>query len=203
MLRVGLTGGFACGKSFVGRTLEALGCFLLRADDIGHEVLKPGGAAYDAVVHEFGAEILDDDATINRRRLAAIAFTDPEKLARLNNLVHPAVIALEEQRIAEAARSKPDGIAVLEAAILIETGSHKRFQKLIVVVCTEEQQIARAMHRDGLTEEEARARLRRQMPLTEKRRFADYIIDTSGPKENTVEQTRAVYESLRSLQRCA
>ena len=203
MLRVGLTGGFACGKSFVGRTLEQFGCFLLRADDIGHEVLQPGGAAYDAVVHEFGGEILDPDRSINRKRLAAVAFADPNRLAKLSSLVHPAVIALEEQRIAAAARSDPDGIAVLEAAILIETGSHKRFHKLIVVVCSEEQQIARAMGRDGITEEEARARLTRQMPLEEKRRFADYIIDTSGPKENTVEQTRAVYESLRSVQRCA
>jgi dephospho-CoA kinase len=117
--------------------------------------------------------------------------------------VHPAVIALEEQRIADASRSNPAGIAVLEAAILVETGSYKRFNKLIVVVCSEDQQIARAMHRDRITEEEARMRLERQMPLDEKRRFADYVIDSSGPKENTVEQTRAVYESLRSLQRCA
>jgi dephospho-CoA kinase len=203
MLRVGLTGGFACGKSFVGRTLEQLGCFLLRADDIGHEVLKPGGAAYDSVVREFGPDILDADGTINRRRLAAVSFSDRDKLGKLSSLVHPAVIALEEQRIAEAARSNPNGIAVLEAAILIETGSYKRFDKLIVVLCTEEQQIARAMHRDGVTEEEARMRLKRQMPVEEKRRFADYIIDSSGPKENTVEQTRAVFESLRSLQRCA
>jgi dephospho-CoA kinase len=203
MLRVGLTGGFACGKSFVGRTLEQLGCFLLRADDIGHEVLRPGGAAYDAVVREFGVDIVDPDGSIDRKRLAAVVFADPDKLGRLSRLVHPAVIALEEQRIGEAARSNPEGIAVLEAAILVETGSHKRFHKLIVVVCSEEQQIARAMHRDDITEDEARARLKRQMPLEEKRRFADYVIDSSGPKENTVEQTRAVYESLRSLQRCA
>jgi dephospho-CoA kinase len=203
MLRVGLTGGFACGKSFVGRTLADLGCFLLRADDIGHEVLAPGGAAYDAVVAEFGRGILDEDGTINRRRLAAVAFADADKLDRLSRIVHPAVIALEEQRIADAGRSDPHGIAVVEAAILVETGSHKRFDKLIVVVCTEAQQIERAMHRDAITEEEARARLGRQMPLEEKRRFADYVIDTSGPKENTVEQTRAVYESLRSLAKCA
>jgi dephospho-CoA kinase len=199
MLRVGLTGGFACGKSFVGRTLEQLGCFLLRADDIGHEVLSPGGAAYEPTIREFGRDVLDADGTINRRRLAALVFGDAEKLAKLNSLVHPAVIELEEARIREAERRDPNGIAVVEAAILIETGSHKRFRKLIVVICTEEQQIARAMHRDGISEEEARARLRRQMPLAEKRRYADYVIDSSGPKENTVEQTRAVYESLRSL----
>ena len=203
MLRVGLTGGFACGKSFVGRTLEQLGAVLLRADDIGHEVLSPGGAAYEPVLREFGRDLLDEDGTINRRRLAGHVFSDPERLAKLNALVHPAVIQLEEDRIAEAVRRNPCAITVVEAAILIETGSHKRFQKLIVVVCSEEQQIARAMHRDGITEEEARARLRRQLPLEEKRRYADYVIDASGPKENTVEQTRAVYESLRSLEKCA
>lgn len=203
MLRVGLTGGFACGKSHVGRTLEQLGAFLLRADDIGHEVLSPGGSAYQPVVREFGVELLDADGTINRRRLAAVVFGDADKLARLNNLVHPAVIRLEEERIARAALDNPSVIAVVEAAILIETGSYKRFQKLIVVSCTEQQQIARAMHRDGISEEEARARLRRQMPIEEKRRFADFVVDTSGSKENTVKQTRAVYESLRSLERCA
>jgi dephospho-CoA kinase len=135
--------------------------------------------------------------------MAALVFEDAEKLAKLNSLVHPAVIALEEERMREAERRDANSIAVLEAAILIETGSYKRFEKLIVVVCTEEQQIARAMHRDRISEQEARARLQRQMPIEEKRRFADYVIDTSGPKENTVEQTRAVYESLRSLVKCA
>lgn len=203
MLRVGLTGGLACGKSFVGRTLQDLGCHLIRADDLGHQVLLKGGAAYDAVVKEFGNMVLDPDGTINRRALASLVFTDPERLAKLSSFVHPAVIEMEEQMIAEAAERDPNGIAVVEAAILIETGSYKRFDKLIVVVCSEEQQLARAIHRDRLTTEEARARLARQMPLAEKRKYADFVIDASGPKENTARQTRAVYQQLKEMQQCA
>ena len=199
MIRAGLTGGMACGKSFVARTLEELGCHVVRADELGHAVLLPGGKAYAAVVKEFGVAILDDTGNINRKLLATQAFGSPERLAKLNGIVHPAVIAMEEQFLAEAERSDPAGVAVVEAAILIETGSYKRFDKLIVVACTPEQQIERAVHRDGCTADEARARLSRQLPLEEKLRYADYVIDTSGAKQRTVEQTRAVYESLRSL----
>jgi len=199
MLRVGLTGGLACGKSFVGRTLEQFGCTLIRADDIGHDVLLAGGSAFQAAVNEFGSDILNASGEIDRHKLAALVFDNPGRLARLNELVHPAVIQREEELLAAAAARDPKGIAVVEAAILIETGSYKRFDKLIVVSCTPEQQVARAVHRDGSTEEEARARLRRQMPVEEKLRYADFVVDTSGAKEQTVAQTRAVYEKLRSF----
>jgi dephospho-CoA kinase len=200
MLRVGLTGGLASGKSFVGRTLQEFGCHLIQADELGHAVLAGGGEAYDGVVAEFGREILDEGGAIDRRKLASVVFGNPERLALLNSLVHPAVIRREEQLIEEAARSDPQGIAVVEAAILIETGSFRRFNRLILVVCTEEQQIQRAMSRDHCTREEAEARLRRQMPLAEKRKYADFVIDTSGTKENTVHQTHEVYQALRSIQ---
>ena len=124
----------------------------------------------------------------------------PERLARLNALVHPAVFRREEELIAGYAARRPDGIAVVEAAILIETGSHKRFDRLILVTCTEEQQVERAMQRDGALAADVRARLSRQMPLDEKRKFADFVIDTSGDKEDTLRQTRAVYESLRRIE---
>ena len=197
MIRVGLTGGLASGKSFVGKVLAGLGCHLIRADDLGHEVLAPGGEAYAGVVEAFGADILDEDGTIDRKRLAALVFNQPDRLQQLNAIVHPAVIRREEQLIQTIA--DPEAIAVVEAAILIETGSYRRFDRIILVVCTEEQQIQRAMHRDGSTREEAEARLRRQMPLEEKRIYAHYVIDSSGSKENTAEQTRRVHESLRSL----
>jgi dephospho-CoA kinase len=199
MIRAGLTGGMACGKSFVARTLEELGCHVVRADDLGHQVLLPDGKAYAAVLEEFGTGILDSTGHIERKLLAAKVFGSPDRLARLNAIVHPAVIAMEEQFLTEAERKDPRGVAVVEAAILIETGSYKRFEKLIVVFCTPEQQIERAIHRDGCTAEEARARLSRQLPVEEKLRFADYVIDTSGAKQRTFEQTKAVYESLRSL----
>jgi dephospho-CoA kinase len=201
MIRAGLTGGLASGKSFVGSILEGFGCHLIRADDLGHRVLSPGGEAYNEVVRIFGKDILDDGGAIDRKRLAAEVFNAPDRLATLNSIVHPAVIRMQEEFLAEVLRKDPDGIAVVEAAILIETGSYRRFDRLILVVCTEEQQIERAMRRDHCTREEAEARLRRQMPLAEKRKYADYVIDTSGPKESTIEQTRRVYDSLRSIRK--
>ncbi len=198
MLRVGLTGGLATGKTFVSDALAALGCHVIRADELGHRTLLPDGAAFHEVVREFGRDILGESGAIDRRRLAAKVFTDPERLAVLNKLVHPAVVHMEEEWLAHISSIDPAGIAVVEAAILIETGSYKRFDKLIVTVCESAQQIERSMQR-GLTREEAMARLGRQMPLEEKRKFADYIIDTAGTRENTLEQTRAVYDSLRSL----
>jgi dephospho-CoA kinase len=197
--RVGLTGGLASGKSFVGRVLEELGCHVVRADEIGHALLLPGTAVSEAVVAAFGTGILDDEGRIDRKRLAAQVFTNEDRLALLNSIVHPAVFQREEEFLAEAERRDPSGIAVVEAAILIETGSYRRYDRIVLAVCTEEQQIERAMRRDGCSREEAEARLRRQMPLAEKRKFADYVIDTSGTKESTVEQARSVYEALRSL----
>jgi dephospho-CoA kinase len=199
MLRVGLTGGLASGKSFVGRTLAELGCHLIQSDELGHQVLRPGGAAYDAVVREFGTGILAPDETIDRRKLATEVFDKPERLMFLNSLIHPPVIHMQEELIAQAEAADPEGIAVVEAAILIETGSYQRFDKLILAFCDDEQQIERAIRRDHMTREEALSRLRRQMPLTEKRKYADYVVDTSGTKEQTVLQTQQIYNSLRSL----
>ncbi|HTP30780.1 MAG TPA: dephospho-CoA kinase [Candidatus Acidoferrales bacterium] len=200
MLRVGLTGGLACGKSFVGEALAGMGCLLVQADELGHEVLAPGGEAYEGVVTEFGQGILAGDGAIDRRALAACVFGQPDRLERLNSLVHPAVIRREEDRIAAFAARHPDGIAVVEAAILIETGSYKRFDKLILVTCSEDQQLERALRRPGAVAADVRARLSRQMPVAEKRKFADFVIDTSGEKEDTLRQTRAVYQALRSIQ---
>ena len=199
MLRVGLTGGLASGKSFVGRTLAGFGCTLIQADVLGHQALMPDGGAYHPVIAEFGSGLLDESGQIDRRKLAARVFDFPDRLATLNELVHPHVYQMEEDLAAAAFARDPTGIVVVEAAILIETGSFKRYHRLIVAVCTEEQQLQRAMDRDGLTLEEVKARLRRQMPLAEKRKFADYVIDTSSTKENTIQQTRQVYESLRSV----
>jgi dephospho-CoA kinase len=198
MLKVGLTGGLASGKSFVGQALAHCGCLLIQADDLGHEVLAPGGEAFEAVVKEFGPDIVTD-GRIDRRRLAARVFADPQALAHLTRLVHPPVIAREEKMMAEFASRQPKGIAVVEGAVLIENGSYKRFDRLIVVACTPAQQIERAMHRDGVTEAEVRARLSRQMPLEEKRKVADFVIDTSGTKQDTQRQVRAVYEELRRI----
>jgi dephospho-CoA kinase len=199
MLSVGLTGGLATGKSTVGRFLEQLGCYVIRYDELGHQVIEPGGEAYDAVVAEFGRDILNPDGTINRRALAARVFADPDRLARLNQLVHPPARARAAALLADFARREPHGIAVTEAAILIETGSYKDYDRLLVAVCRPEQQVERAMARDGLSRQEVLDRLSRQMPIEDKVKYADFVIDTSGSKESTFQQTKQVYEALRSL----
>ncbi|MDX1979843.1 MAG: dephospho-CoA kinase [Bryobacteraceae bacterium] len=199
MLRVALTGGLASGKSFIGKTLESLGCLLVQADSLGHQVLLPDGEAYAEVVAEFGRDILDPEGRIDRRKLAALVFRDPEKLARLNSFVHPPVRDRTEKLIRDFAVHKPTGIAVVEAAIHIETGGYRNFDRLILAWCRPEQQIERAMHRDGMTREEAQARLMRQMPLDEKKSYAHFVVDTSGTKEETVRQTEEVYRKLRSI----
>lgn len=198
MLRVGLTGGLATGKSYAGEVLRSLGCHLLKADELGHEVLLPGGEAYLPVIEAFGRGILNEDGTIVRRKLAAEVFDRPDRLALLNSLVHPPVVAREEAWIRQVAQAEPDAIAVVEAAILIETGSYKRFSRLIVTVCRPEQQVERAMKRDGISRDEVEARLRRQMPLEDKIKLADYVIDTSGDKKETARQVQEVYLALRS-----
>jgi len=200
VLRVGLTGGLACGKSFVGETLAHLGCRVLQADQLGHEVLLPGGEAYAPVVREFGSGVLGEAGEIDRRALAAQVFGKPERLALLNSLVHPPVMRREEEWLARVAAEDPHAIAVVEAAILIETGSYKRFDRMILVWCAVEQQVERALRREGAVEANVRARISRQMPFEEKRKFADFVIDTSGRKEDTLREARAVYEALRRIE---
>jgi dephospho-CoA kinase len=200
MLRVGLTGGLASGKSFVGRALRDLGCFLIEADELGHQVMARGAEAYPQILTEFGPAILNENEEIDRRKLGAIVFENPDLLAKLNAIVHPAVRA-RSSRLTEAfSQQDPHGIIVYEAAILVETGSFREYNRLIVASCTEEQQVERAVLRDHLTQEEVYHRLRRQMPLEEKVKYADYVIDTSGTKEHTLDQTRTVYASLRRLE---
>jgi dephospho-CoA kinase len=195
-LRVGLTGGLASGKSFVGKTLEGLGAHLIHADELGHRALAPDGEAFDPVVHEFGRDILDSEGRIDRRRLASLVFGDAGRLEKLNAIVHPAVHRLQQAMERDIRSVDPDGLIVVEAAILIETGTYRDYDRIILVICTAEQQMERALSRAGMTRGEVEARLQRQLPLAEKRKFADYVIDTSGSKEGTVRQTLAVYQAL-------
>jgi len=199
MLRVGLTGGLASGKSFVGHTLADLGCHLIQADELGHQVLLPGGEAYDEVIQEFGSGILDQDGFIIRKRLGEVVFGNAELLEKLSKIVHPQVGTRQKRMIEEIVQADPNAIVVVEAAILVETGSYKRCDRLIVAFCSDEQQMERAMKRGAYSREEVQSRLSRHLPLAEKLKVADYAIDTSGTKEQTIEQVRAVYGSLRSL----
>jgi dephospho-CoA kinase len=197
MLKVGLTGGLASGKTFVAELLASRGCHIIYADRLGHEVLLPGAEAYEGVIGEFGRGILAPDGKIDRKALGAIVFENPERLQKLNSLVHPHVFRRQEEFFDAVAREDPRGIAVVEAAIMIEAGSYTRYQRLIVTYCPPELQIQRFMERAGATEDEARARLATQMPLADKLRYADFIIDTSGDKPDTERQTEQVYRKLR------
>lgn len=199
MLKVGLTGGMACGKSFVAAELGRLGCHIIEADEVGHQVLEPGGEAYDAVVAAFGAGILDEQRRIDRTRLAELAFRGAAEIEKLNAIVHPAVRARAQHEFQRLGERDPHGVVIYVAAILIESGAYQEVDKIIVVGCDRAQQLARALHRSDATEASVLARLERQMPVEKKKEFADFVIDTSGTKEETLRQTEIVYRELRRL----
>ena len=198
MLTVALTGGLATGKSTVGRMFAELGCELVEADRLGHEVLA--GPGRNATVELFGEEICHPDGSINRRALGAVVFQDPAKLAKLNAIVHPLVEELRKREFLTIYERDPHAIVLYEAAIHIETGLYKQFARVVLVTCDEETQISRAMARSQWTREEALARIRRQMPLGEKRKFADYVIDTSVSLDDARRQVEETYNDLRALQ---
>lgn len=198
MLKVGLTGGLASGKSFIAAELERLGARVVRADKLGHAVLMPGGEAYADAVETFGKAILAPDGTIDRKKLGAVVFNDPEKLKRLNALVHPRVFERQQRFFAEVEAGGAHAVAVVEAAIMVESGSYKRYDRLIVAACPRSVQIARFVEREGASSAQAEARLSRQMPLAEKLKHADFVIDTTGSKAATLARVRDVYHKLRN-----
>ena len=197
MLRVGLTGSIAVGKSFVTSVFAELGCRVLDADKTAREVVMPGAEGLAALIREFGKEILAPDGTLDRARLASIVFADEEKRLRLNHLLHPFIIARQDAILREWESEEPNGIAIVDAALMIESGGYKRFDKLIVVHCRPEVQLERLMRRDKLTLAEAQRRIASQMPQEEKQRYADYLIDTSDGFEPARARTVEVYNSLR------
>ena len=199
MLKVGLTGGIATGKSIVAEMLRERGCYLFYADKVAQDQIAPGGAAYDAVVDSFGKEITDPGGAINRARLAKIVFADPARLEHLNHLIHPHVLALTEHEMTQFQQSNPKGIFVAEAALHIEIGYHQRFDKLIVTWCTEEQQRERLRARAGMTPEAAELRLTSQMPAEAKKGYADYVVDCSGTREETEGQVERIFQELSGL----
>lgn len=197
MLRVGLTGSIAVGKSFVTSVFAELGCRVLDADQTAREVVMPGATGLKAVVQSFGKDVLAPDGTLDRAHMASIVFADEEKRLRLNHILHPFIIARQDEILREWEREEPNGIAIVDAALMIESGGYKRFDKLIVVHCRPEVQLERLMLRDKLTLAEAQRRIASQMPQEEKQRYADYLIDTSDGFEPTRERTAEVYKELR------
>ena len=199
MLRAGLTGSIAVGKSFVSSVLAELGCHVLDADQTAREVVAQGSAGLKAIVAEFGGEVLRDDGTLDRAKLGAIVFADETRRARLNAILHPLIISAQDEWLRQRAAEDPRGIGIVDAALMIETGSYKRFDKLIVVHCRTELQLERLVKRDGLNVAEAERRIASQMPQEEKKSFADYLIDTSNGFDETRAQVATVYESLKAL----
>jgi|SRR6185295_12797163 len=196
MLKVGLTGSIAVGKSFVLSVLGELGCATFDADKIAHSVMEPGRPAFEDIVREFGREVLAYDGSIDRAKLGAIVFADEPRRKRLNEIVHPRVIEEQNRLLREVEASSPDGIAVMDAALIIESGGYKRFDKLIVAFCDRETQIQRLMRRNGVTREDAERRIAAQMSSEEKRRYADYEIETSGTFDQTRARVTDVYKEL-------
>ena len=199
MLRVGLTGSIAVGKSFVSSVLAELGCHVLDADQTAREVVAPESIGLGKVVAAFGAEILGADGALDRARLGRVVFADERKRQLLNSLLHPLIIAAQDEWLSEREREDPSGVAVIDAALMIETGSYRRFDKLIVVHCDADSQLERLLRRDNLSREDAERRVAAQMPQAEKMRHADFLIDTSGTREETRVRVAEVYERLREL----
>ena len=199
MLRVGLTGSIAVGKTFVTSVFAELGCRVLDADLTAREVVAPGAGGLKAVVAQFGEEILTEDGTLDRARMASIVFADEEKRLQLNHVLHPFIIARQDEILREWEAENPDGIAIVDAALMIESGGYKRFDKLIVVHCRPEVQLERLMLRNNLPLAEAQRRIASQMPQEEKQRYADYLIDTSDGFEPTRKRTVEVFDELRKL----
>jgi dephospho-CoA kinase len=199
MLRVGLTGSIAVGKSYVSSVFADLGCHVIDADQTAREVVQPGSAGLDAVVNHFGRDVLSENGTLDRQRLAELIFSDSMQRQRLNAILHPFIIAKQDEVIREWQTLDPDGIAIVDAALMIESGGYKRFDKLIVVHCRPEVQLERLMLRTGLSLQEAQQRIDSQMPQEEKQKFADYLIDTSDGFESTRQRTIEIHRKLSQL----
>jgi dephospho-CoA kinase len=204
-LKVGLTGGIAAGKSVVGDMFKALGAHVIQADGIAHQLMQPGQAVYEEVVKEFGREILNPDGTVSRPKLAEAAFGSTaegskSRIEELNRIVHPAVIRAQDEWMENVGRRHPDAVAIVEAALILEAGAAKRFDRLVVVTCRPEQRALRWANRHGIDLETARQEVTRrmaaQLPDDEKIKVADFVIDNSGSLDQTRTRVDVVFEKL-------
>ncbi len=199
MLKVGLTGSIAVGKSYVAEVFRELGALVTDADVTAREVVAPETKGWRLIVERFGSNILLPNNEIDRVKLGAIVFADAEQRQLLNSIVHPLVIESQDNWLMNIERENPNSIAMIDAALMIESGGYKRFDKIIVVWCDAETQLQRLMTRNILSREAAIQRIEAQMPQEEKKKYADYAIDTSGGFEDTRRQTIEIYERLKVL----
>ena len=199
MIKVGLTGGIASGKSTVCSMFSRLGAKVLEADVLAREAVRPGRPAWVRLRQTFGTDFFHPDGSLNRRLLRSLVFRDPDRRRQLNEIVHPEVMTAVDARLEEMGSREPDSVFLVDVPLLVEVGAVKGFDRVVVVFVTEEIQLARLMERDGLSPEEARQALEAQMPLREKLAFGDYVVDNSGRLEETRVQVEAVWRELRVL----
>jgi dephospho-CoA kinase len=197
VIRVGLTGSIAVGKSFVLDIFRELGCETLDADQVARDVVARGTVGLERVVEAFGPGILDPDGALDRAKLGSIVFSDNAKRLQLNSIVHPLVFEAQDRWLNEVEARDPDGIAIIDAALMIESGGYRRFDKLIVVWCEPELQLERLMSRNKLSRAEAEKRIASQMSQEDKKKYADFLIDTSGTFEDTRRETAEVFNRLK------
>lgn len=199
MLTVALTGSIAVGKSFVCGVFRELGCHVIDADQTARDVVAVGTDGLGEIVRKFGISVLQADGSLDRKRMASIVFGNEEKRLLLNSIIHPRVFEVQNAWMKEVEATDPNGIAIVDAALTIESGGYKRFDKLIVVWCESAIQLERLMRRDGFSEADARKRIAAQMPQDEKKRFADHLVDTSDGFDDTREQTVQVFNALSEI----
>ena len=200
MLLVGLTGGIASGKSVVAEMFRRLGAYIIDADAIARDLVKPGSPALQRIVEAFGEEVLLPDGTLNRRLLAEWIFEDPAKRETLNAILHPRIFEEEERQQKAIVARDPHAIIIFDAALLIETRAHEVMDRVIVVYVDEKTQLARLMERDHLSREEALRRIRSQMPIREKLKYADYVLDTTQPFQRVEDEVARIYRELVELE---
>ncbi len=192
---IGLTGGIACGKSFVSRLLTDRGAIVVDADQVARDVVAPGSAGLSEVVAAFGEDILAADGSLDREKLGAIAFADPAARARLEGILHPAIARESMVQLADAAAQKPP-LVVYDAALLIEAGRYDLFRPLVVVTAPPAVQMRRLIERDGLDDAAAQARVAAQMPVADKAKLADHVIDNGGTRAETEARVDALWKTL-------
>ncbi|MCZ6489020.1 MAG: dephospho-CoA kinase [Acidobacteria bacterium] len=199
MISVGLTGGIGCGKSTVAGMFASLGAVTINSDDIGRTLMQPGNVVYDRIVSGFGSEMVDASGQLDRAKLADIVFHDLEKLKHLSAIVHAPVLREIDRQVQLARRKDPNAVILVESAVLFEAGQNRRFDKMVVVWCNPEQQVERYVAKSRIAVEDVRRRMDAQMPGEEKKRLADFVIDTSGPMEDSEKQSGEVFTQLQTL----
>ena len=197
ILKVGLTGGIASGKSTIMRNFAGLGCITVDADAIVARLYRPGEPGHEAIVRTYGSDVLQPDGEIDRQKLSAIAFSSPDEAKKLNALIHPLVLAEQAQMMESAEARGEDAIFVVEATLLLESGGRQRYDRIVIVDVAPDVQLARAIGR-GMAAEEVTRRMANQMPRDERLRHADYVIDNSGDTAQGLAETARVYEALRA-----